>query len=103
MYSEEYARYITRLLDENYHQVVSQIIDLVPADGILKFSTFEISHKLGISEAKISEAIEIMQHHKIPMLKLKGNKFIFDYRTKEIKYVEHLRRAQSNMLLSEDD
>jgi len=103
MYSKDYALFVVKQLDDDHQEVANMIIDLVPPKGIINITHIEISKILGIPEAKISKTIEIMQRNKIPILKSKGDKHIFDYHIKEVEYVEHLKRALSNIGMLEDD
>lgn len=104
MYSREYAEYIIKeQFDEKYQDVANKIISLVNDEGMLKMTTSQISKKVNCVESEIIEVIEIMKTHKNPLVKLKKNIYVFDYPEKDLQYVNHLRKALSNLGMLADD
>lgn len=104
MYSKEFVEYIiNEQLDKKNQDLATNIINLVPKNGILKMTSLEISVELNREESEIIETFEVMKSHKIPLVVLDNNSYIFDYPEKDIEYVKHLRRALSNFGMTRDD
>ena len=60
MYSKEYVEYIIKeQLDEKHQDLATNILKLVPKNGVLKMTSLEISVELHREE---SEIIELITH-----------------------------------------
>ena len=98
MFSKEYADYIICYqTDKEIRNEALGIIAIVPDNGILTFSTKQISRKIKIPEVRVNEVLEKMKNHKIPLFKEINGALIFDYSERNIEYVRHLRNALGNI------
>lgn len=107
MYSKEYLCFVAKQhLPVQYHNLIEKLSDLIPGTDTLDNNLNEIATKLDCKIEDFEEFIRLLFEVKIVedirLIAIKGNKLIFDYPERDVKYIRHFRSAGSNLGLLND-
>jgi hypothetical protein len=98
MYSAEYLIFVAKQnLSSEYHDKLEMLAGIIPATGVLHNSIDEISKKIDCNNLKVKLLIEKLLKIKPKLMEIIGDNLVFNYETKEVDYVRHLRNAYSNL------
>ena len=102
MYNSEYLNFVAKQhLPKEHHNIIEKLAEIIPESGRLERPITEIASKLGCSEEKLAEIIDLLFNVKPVLIKKEGDILIFDYEESKINYVRHLRNAMSNIGLQD--